>query len=646
MILQCFTETKFKHAVYPRLVYPSDSIESLYNFSTSDDKLVLGACTPLSVIQHASEAAAADSKFTRTAMPIHDMLRWFASTQIRNVASLGGNLVTASPISDMNPLLAGMGATLVISKIENDGSSVSRRTVPVSEFFLKYRTVNIEPSEIVECIEVPLLGKVFDYVKPFKQARRREDDISIVTSGMRIRLAPQGDKFVIEHIAMAFGGMAPKTIMAVETAKMMIGAEFNQETFSKAQESLMKEMNLPESVPGGQAAFRMTLTASFLQKFYITAVEELKKDIETINADPSAFPAFGSLPAIPSLGEDEISGATNFLSGEKPSFSGVQKYPAPKVAKGLEEKILPNVDGVKQASAAEAVGKASVHQSGSLHCTGEAIYADDIPSPPGLLHACLITSNECGSIFESLDAEPALRVPGVVSVVAAEDITALGGKNVLGPIAKDENVFLPRGEKVRMVGQVLGVVVAETLESAELGARAAGVKYQQTGEKPIMTIEDAIAANSFYESTHHCLTRGDEAFFEKLKEIQDTSGDVKVGDTVKVSGVFHSGAQEHFYLEPNSTIVIPSESDTNLTIYCSTQAPTKTQNFCASSTGELRFVAVPEMLLEISPFSPVFERNARGESGCESQAIRGWFWRKGDSKCFRLVRGSGCRKAH
>ena len=62
-------------------------------------------------------------------------------------------------------------------------------------------------------------------------------------------------------------------------------------------------------------------------------------------------------------------------------------------------------------------------------------------------------------------------------------------------------------------------------------------------------------------------------------------GDKKVGDIVEVSGAFNSGAQEHFYLETNSTLVVPSESDTNLTIYCSTQAATKTQNYCASSTG-------------------------------------------------------------
>jgi xanthine dehydrogenase/oxidase len=296
-------------------------------------------------------------------MPIYDMLRWFASTQIRNVACLGGNLVTASPISDMNPMLASMGANLVLASLGDDHSSVSRRTVPVSEFFLRYRVVDIQPTEIVEYVEVPILAPVFEYVKPFKQARRREDDISIVTSGMQIRLAVKDGKYIIEHIAMAFGGMAPKTILAVETAKTMIGAEFSKTVFVEATKTLMNELKLPEAVPGGQAAFRMALTGSFLYKFFLSVVEELVRDVKKIQANPGSFPSISSpLPAAPLVDEEELSGTSNFLTAPKPSFSGVQTYPQPKVAKGYEEAILSPVES-QAAKAADAVGKPSPHVS-------------------------------------------------------------------------------------------------------------------------------------------------------------------------------------------------------------------------------------------------------------------------------------------
>lgn len=172
----------------------------------TEENLVIGACCPLSTIQHECEILGANPDLTRTVMPIHDMLRWFASTQIRNVACLGGNLVTASPISDMNPMLAAMGATLTLSSLDDKGE-VMRRQVKVSDFFLKYRVVDLQPTEVVECIKVPVLGKVMEYLRPFKQARRREDDISIVTAGMKMKLAVKDSKFVIAEAALAYGGM-------------------------------------------------------------------------------------------------------------------------------------------------------------------------------------------------------------------------------------------------------------------------------------------------------------------------------------------------------------------------------------------------------------------------------------------------------
>ena len=187
--------------------------------------------------------------------------------------------------------------------------------------------------------------------------------------------------------------------------------------------------------------------------------------------------------------------------------------------------------------------------------------------------------------MESMDVAPALALPGVVGVYRYEDLVALGGKNEMGPIFLDEQVFLPPGERVRTVGQVLGICVAESLESAEHGARLVKVEYGTSDEKPIVTIEDAIKANSFYEAARHGMERGDAEALNSLSTMPNTIGKPKAGDIVKVSGTFSSGAQEHFYLEPNGSLVIPSEADTNLTIYASTQATSKTQNFCASCTG-------------------------------------------------------------
>lgn len=569
------------------MIFPGDSVESINQVSASSDKIIFGGCTPLSVIQHECEKMSKNNAcFSRTLMPIHDMLRWFASTQIRNVACLGGNLVTASPISDMNPMLACMGAKLVLSKLGDDGANIVRRKVPVSEFFLRYRTVDIQTSEFLETIEVPILSKVFEYVKPFKQARRREDDISIVTSGMYIKIVPRSDSFIIEDVSLAFGGMAPKTIVAVETGKVMVGAEFSRETFAKASECLMKEMKLPENVPGGQAAFRMTLATSFLYKFFLSVVGEVKQDVEAIKENPSAFPEFSDpLPSAPLVDDIETSGANSFISAPKPSVTGVQTYPAPRVASGIEDKLLPNSDAAKMNGAIDAVGKASTHQSGPLHCTGEATYCDDIIAPSGTLQASLILARKCGVPFEKMETIQALEIPGVVGVYDSDSISLLRGDNRHGML-NDERVFLPVGDMIGYVGQVLGIVVAETLESAELGARTVDIKYGAPQKDKIpVSIEDAIESKSFHESTRFAITRGDRSALQSLTGITDSKGNENVGDLVKVSGTFRSGAQEHFYLETNSTLAVPTEGGTNLTVYASTQAASHTQECVASATG-------------------------------------------------------------
>ena len=188
--------------------------------------------------------------------------------------------------------------------------------------------------------------------------------------------------------------------------------------------------------------------------------------------------------------------------------------------------------------------------------------------------------------MESIDIEPATKVDGVLNVYTYEDLVKIGGVNELGPIVHDELVFLPVGQMVRTVGQVLGIVVAESLEAAEEGARSIVVSYGPTVGKILVTIDDAIEASSYYENSRHTYHRGDVAVLEALRSSLGSSGSSQaVGDVVTVSGSFRCGPQEHFYLETNSSLVIPSEGNTNLTVYSSTQAPTKTQKFCASATA-------------------------------------------------------------
>jgi xanthine dehydrogenase/oxidase len=604
-------ETKFKHASYPTMVHPSKDIHTLHDVFATEEYYYFGGCAALGDVQefchdemsNVGEEEEEDANLRRrgrTAKPIHDMLRWFASTQIRNVACLGGNLVTASPISDMNPMLCALGATLVLASRPKSDGGIVRRKVNVSDFFIGYRTVEKEDMEVIERIDVPLLQNSFEYCIPFKQARRREDDISIVTSGMRIKLRPtvtngSSDRhWEIEDVSIAFGGMAPKTVMARKTMDALIGKPFDSSTFEAARKVLQDEFHMPDDVPGGQAKYRLTLACSFLHRFYLNCVAELTKDVAADKTEGVSY------PPVPLVDDEEECGVGGFVGVKKPSITGLQTYPEPKVAAGLEVEHLgmkeENGDLPLAAVAAAAakssadkppmkqtnnsVGQPATHASGPLHCTGEAIYADDIPAPPNLLHGSLILASKCHTTLSSINVEPALSIPGVAGAFTSEDIEKLGGDNKMGPILLDDFTFLPVGEKVEFVGQVLGIVVAASQEIAEKGARAVAVEYTDDVEgEAIVSIEDAIKAGSFWTDFRHEMKRGGN-----VDEILNKS-EIDGRRLVVIEGSMRSGGQEHFYLEPNSTLAVPSESATNLTIYSSTQAPTKTQDFCARVTN-------------------------------------------------------------
>ncbi|HYT48513.1 MAG TPA: xanthine dehydrogenase molybdopterin binding subunit, partial [Burkholderiales bacterium] len=107
------------------------------------------------------------------------------------------------------------------------------------------------------------------------------------------------------------------------------------------------------------------------------------------------------------------------------------------------------------------VHQALAHDSAALHVAGEARYVDDLPEPPGTLHAALGVSSETLADLRSIDLDAVRRAPGVVAVLAAADIP---GKNNIGPVIADEPVFA--AERVEFRGQPIFAVAATSVELA------------------------------------------------------------------------------------------------------------------------------------------------------------------------------------
>ncbi|CAF3743977.1 unnamed protein product, partial [Rotaria sordida] len=179
-------ETKFKRLKYPRFISVTH-IEELQQFTRTQTLLILGAGVTLTCLQGRLTEWNDKKLDGGICQALIDQLKYFASTQIRNVASLGGNIVNASPISDVNPVLQAADAVLELHRADTN----SIRFVPLRDFFLAYRRVAMTDDEVLVSIHIPLptsttTNKTF--IHSYKQARRRDDDIGIVSAGLCVQL--------------------------------------------------------------------------------------------------------------------------------------------------------------------------------------------------------------------------------------------------------------------------------------------------------------------------------------------------------------------------------------------------------------------------------------------------------------------------
>jgi xanthine dehydrogenase/oxidase len=419
-------ETKFKGMDYRTFINPSHITELNVLHETAEGGkkgLLVGGGVLLNALKDytlklAEGLKAEDTGRVRLSeyQAIGKMLNWFASNHIRNVATIAGNIITASPISDMNPLLLSCKAVLKLVSVEG------ARNVPISEFFLAYRKVNMKPNEILESVFIPASDD-FAFTVPFKQARRREDDISIVTSGMRfsLRMKEGGDGWDIKEAILAFGGMAPKSIIALKASEFLTGKNWNPETFQEAYGLLRDELKLPENVPGGQAEYRTTLAVSFLFKAFLTISNELGYKLED--------------------GSDR-SGMQNFVLEEKHHSRGEQVYYS-------HENSLPNNHEQFNISTRNTVGKPITHRSAEAQVTGDAKYTGDIPLPANAVHAVLVLSTRAHARIVNVDIAEAEKSEGFIRYFGYKDIR---GTNKMGPVVRDEELFAEK--EVKFFGAV------------------------------------------------------------------------------------------------------------------------------------------------------------------------------------------------
>lgn len=277
-------EVRFKRLIYPVLISPVQ-IPELNMTEVTDDGLVIGSATTLSSLLDALKKSLEETKPYQTSVctAFINQLRFFAGAQIRNVSSVGGNVCTASPISDLNPLWMAAGATFTI--IGHGGVS---RTVAASEFFLGYRKVDLNKGEILASIFLPWTRK-YEYVKEFKQSHRRDDDIALVNGAMRVYLREDASVWTVQEASLVYGGVAAVCVSAKKTAAYLRGKPWSKSTMEEALVVLKEDIQMSETAPGGMVEFRMSLTTSFLFKFFLHVSYKLEQEAKFDHGLPESY---------------------------------------------------------------------------------------------------------------------------------------------------------------------------------------------------------------------------------------------------------------------------------------------------------------------------------------------------------------------
>ena len=210
-----------------------------------------------------------------------------------------------------------------------------------------------------------------------------------------------------------------------------------------------------------------------------------------------------------------------------------------------------------------AAGHSKFHESARAQVAGLATYVDDIAEVKGTLYAAPIMSTVAHGKLLGVDCQAALAMPGVVDVVLAADIP---GDAILAAFAHDEPVFAT--DTVQHVGQVIGLVVAESVMQARRAARQVVCRIEAL--PAILNVHDALKAKS-YVLPPVVVKRGDAG--QALETSEHT-----------LKGTLDVGGQEHFYLEGQVAYALPQEQQQWL-IYASTQHPGEVQHWVAHALG-------------------------------------------------------------
>ncbi len=185
-----------------------------------------------------------------------ELLRRFGSVQVRNAATVGGNIANGSPVGDGPPALIALGAKLVLRR------SAARRTLPLETFFLANGRQDRRPGELLEAVEVPLIEPA-ERLKCYKVSKRFDQDIAAVCGCFNIDAADGS----VREARIAFGGMAATPKRAAHVEATLAGRPWTLATVMETLPAFERDFT-PISDMRGSAVYRMQVAKNLLVKYF------------------------------------------------------------------------------------------------------------------------------------------------------------------------------------------------------------------------------------------------------------------------------------------------------------------------------------------------------------------------------------------
>ena len=213
------------------------------------------------------------STIFKSAIPDSDYIfKLLSSTQIRNMATIGGNLVNASPIGDFTILLLALDSSITLS------SNGKKRTIPLKSFYKGYKTLDLKENEILEEIHfaVPTENSVFHFEKV---SQRKFFDIASVNVASKLTIVDER----IQDAHMAIGGVGPIPMYLTKTVESLKGKELNHDTVEDALSILQEEIS-PISDARGSAEYKRLLARQLLLAQFMNINPEIYQLTKLIEA--------------------------------------------------------------------------------------------------------------------------------------------------------------------------------------------------------------------------------------------------------------------------------------------------------------------------------------------------------------------------